>query len=142
MVSEFAARCTTFVVKLGIFFRIFPATFNNQNHAIIMKHPHRFSLPCNSKFGVMIPTHKCFPLLYIIIQIAHDIYLTYFFLHCEYSLFDIIVAVIIGTCISGMTFLAELNYFFEFGNIAALVNSFWILDQKFCKLVSLFEYII
>jgi len=132
MVSQFAEKCSALSLNLGYWLRVFPGKIDT--YVIRLRHGRRFSIPGISRIGIS--SEYIVPLIFIIFQLVNDLYYVYFFLYCQYSLFDVIITAIFAATISTMTFFAELNDFFGFENTAALMNSFWILEHKFRKFKS------
>jgi len=127
----------SWVTGYGTFIGVFPGYWDPTLTWFIVKSPTELK-PVFLPSVFAINKHKIIPTLYIFIQLAHAGYLLIFLLFGEPSLADVVISFLVLTCISGMAFLAELNYYFNFENICALMNSYHLYERNLGKFIGMF----
>jgi len=134
MVSELLITGMALLTRFGALTGVLPVNWNPVTFRLVQKRRSVFKLPWISmSLTKHIITVQIFPMFYLCVQMVNTAYLILFFCFGNPGLMDIVLSCIVLLILCDMAFVNQLNYFFNFGNMAGLINAFMDLEEIMCK---------
>ena len=132
MVSEKTLRWTATIIRVGSFFKIFPAIWDPQEQCV------RPNYGKYTFFSWTINTGKLLQVIYLLSCISIGIYFIILLSFLEHNKLDLYFSIFALFCLT-LTLVAQLNFYYRSDDIFRVYNSIMILDKrlrkyKFCSM--------